>query len=519
MKIFLLIICRVVNKKWIFLFFQLVAAMEPPNEITIIETKSIKIEPVQGEKAEMQLIDLDSNSIFGIFDLLSLSEVCSMSFTCQKMQQLANEYFAYKFSDQWITIEIEPKDDSTAIAFSKRNMKVLKYFSKCIRNVQIINTRAFSNKCPMDLQCLYAFLRSECPTELHSLDLRFEVKSTDCIDTVKSCLDNNPPENDDIKNQLKNVENIIVSKSDIHSTYQGLIKYCENVKFFKIKTPNAYGWFEYKFPKLESLSLSGINEKQCHSIDAFFQHHQQIKEITCNGINMLEAVCRNFNRLDRLQANIELPNQLRGIIQDLRPKLIKKNFKWFGLEFTLPCIPDAGILMDINALVPIHRLEFDVTLQIFERASSSHEILRSRFPYLKDLEELKMKFSFQEMGTLNMISANFPNIKCLELVIDHLYLCGSNSLLFKNAMVPLVRDLLRMKMLILSFEGGTITRVIFDPMDLAELESIRRSVPGASNLKIHVKHLQRDLRQKPKFQTPETMVTINFDIHTSSVNF
>lgn len=495
--------------------------MELLKETTIIERPHVY-------KTEMRLIDLDRHSIFGIFDLLSLSEVCSMSFICQKMQKLAYEYFAYKYSDQWITIEIEPKNDSTVIAFSKRNMKILKYFSKCIRNVRIINTRAFSNELPMDLQRLYIFLKSECSSELHSLDLRFE---------VKSCFDNNEPENDDIKNQLINVENIIVSKSDIPSTYQGLIKYCENVKFFEIKTPNECGWFKYKFPKLESLSLSCIklifsidteqqmkesqcylNEKQCQHIDAFLQNHQQIKEIKCNGTNMLEAVCRNFNRIDRLQATIELPNQLRRIIQDLKPKYkngIKKDFKWFGLEITLPCIPDAGILMDLDGLVPIHRLEFDVTLQIFERASYSNEILQSRFPDLKRLNELKMKFSFQEIRTLNMISANFPNIKRLELVIDHLYLCGRNTLLFKNAMVPLVRGLLQMKELILSFEGGTMTRVIFDPMDLVELDSIRRSVPDASNLKIHIKYLQRDLQQKPKFCASDTMVTINFDTHTT----
>lgn len=487
--------------------------MESPNETAIIKTESIKIELPHDEKTEMQLTDLQRDCIFGIFDLLSLSEVCSMSFTCHKMQDLARNYFAYKYPNQWITIEITPKNDSTVIAFSKRNMKPLKYFSKCIRNVRIISLGASSNI--MDFQCLYDFLKSKCSAELHSLDL-FDLRFGH-----EPCSDY-PPENDDIKNQLKNVENITVSKSDIRGTYRCLIRYCENIKNFNIKTPNAYEWFEYKYLKLEWIRLSStgpINRNQCNLIDAFFQHHQQIKQITCKGINMLEAVCRNFNQMDRLQSTIDLPYQLRGIIQDLKPKNAKKVFKWFALKLALPCIPDAGILIDLDALVPIHRLEFTVTLQVFERTSSPNQILRSRFPHLVQLQELKMKLSFKEIGALNVISANFPNTKRLELVIDHLYLCENSSLLFKNAMVPLVRDLLRIEELTLAFEGGTMNRVIFDPMDLVELESIRRTAPGASNLKIHIKYLGRDLRQKPQFQAPETMVTINFDIHSSSMNF
>lgn len=482
--------------------------MELPNETAIIETKSIKIEPSHAEKTEMQLIDLDSHCIFGIFDLCSLSDLCSISFICQKMQTLVRDYVAHKYPNLWTTIEIAPKNDSTIIAFSERNKKPLKYLSKCIRNVRIINSKAFANI--MDLKRLYAFLKSECPAELHSLDLRLHAVSR---------FDDNPPENDDIKNQLQNVENIIVSKSDINSTYQGLIKYCENVKCFQIKTPDAYGWFQYTFPKLESLRLSCINEKQCCLIDTFFQRHKQINDITCNGINMLEAVCRNFNQIDRLQAIIELPLQLRGIIQDLKPKNTRKYYKWFGLTLTAPCIPDAGILNDLDALVPIRRLEFAVTLQIFEKTNFSNQILQSQFPNLMLLQELKIGLSFNEMRTLNVIPANFPNIKRLELVIDHLHFCGSNSLLFQNAMMPLVGGLLTMEDLTLVLEGGTMNRVIFDSTDLAVLESIRRSAPGASNLKIHIKHLRRDLQRKPQFQAPETMVTINFDIHTTSMNF
>lgn len=103
---------------------------------------------------ELELLDLNDDCIRSIFwKLPSPTDLCSMSFTCKRMKDLAFDHFPRQYPDDQVTIGM---DESTNPIFRiHKTRKHLRFFSKCIRNAKVFSAENDS------LRCLFDFLHTE----------------------------------------------------------------------------------------------------------------------------------------------------------------------------------------------------------------------------------------------------------------------------------------------------------------------------------------------------------------------
>lgn len=118
-----------------------------------LEAKRIKIEESSPPAREMQFMDLNDDCIFEIFERLTQTDLCSMSFTCKRIQTLAFDQFERQYPEQFITIETNEKDGEILID-SNHNGQHVKYFSKFIQNVRL-------NGSWSDTKQLFDFVKTE----------------------------------------------------------------------------------------------------------------------------------------------------------------------------------------------------------------------------------------------------------------------------------------------------------------------------------------------------------------------
>lgn len=201
-----------------------------------MESKTKHIEPNQPSPPdEIHFLDLNDDCIFTIFDHLSKIDLCSMTFTCQRLQSLAFYHFQRKFPNESTKIIIDDMFSKTTLKFIGSGEKNhLKYFSKVIRNVVLFNL-------DVGTQQLYEFVKAECPPKLKTLYI---------YNTAKMY----PKYGELLKDQLEDLESLCIREfhpeTDI---YEALVKHCKKLKKLTITPCNngqikwmfkRYGWLE-----------------------------------------------------------------------------------------------------------------------------------------------------------------------------------------------------------------------------------------------------------------------------------
>lgn len=440
---------------------------------------------VQTNEETLQFININDDCFYKIFEYLSTSDLCSTSFTCKRLQTLTQDYFGRRYSNECISIDISLNGrGNTELEFSKTDAnKVLKYFGKSIQNVRMRSSMRKIER--IDLGLLYHFLKNECCRELHSIELNLS-----CDIQLNSLAE------DDTRIQFRSVESVkITDVESVQSTYDGLLQLCANLKRLEIATPadNVYEWLQYVYPNLETLSLPWVHRRNPESIRDFLQNHQQLKDITCEGIHLRNPRFRNFENIHRLEFRTACSDELINIIQLLKNNDSNKMITFFGVKLGI-CYGSIGsVISDLNAIQPINKLEYDADWQSFQ------------IPYMEHLHELNVN---EKSIYSDVNQEHTPNLKSLEL--SYSFKLRLSFRQFELIAKPILQSLWQLKSLSFVFKYLAAYHIL-SQTNLNELEAIRRGVHGASNIDFHFYFGFKSNRElPPNLVSSGNTLTVNY---------
>lgn len=454
------------------------------------ETKRIKLDPV----SELQLLDLDDDGILANFERLTMDELSSMNFNCERIQKLAFKHFLRKFPDEMVTIHPQKIEGLNTFVFPFSNEKYMKYFRKCIPTVHLI-------KVVSHVRQLFEFVKAQCCPNLKTLD----ITATVCIFAKDGQI---------IKDQLGTLERLAVrnmsQRTDIYNVF---LKHCPNLKHLTIDTNNYWNakvtnenwntkWLQHRYPNLKSLVLL-LDKNQCtkflQSDALFFQNNPQISDISCVGGDILKTVLVNVNNIERLAIHIRCDDRLADIIDDLKSFCKQHPVICLAFDVTLSvsAMRELNLIHDLSGSgQPIHGLSirFDPKCELILNEMSMSTIMD-----LKYLTKLNIHVSYwatenrlcgadKNQKDQNLIS-HFTNIiaqKMIHLEELELSLLYNDPIFIEKTLMPFVCHTAKMRKLricVHDCENIILSGDVFEHMNVARSELL-----GAGSLRIHIIH-------------------------------
>lgn len=416
------------------------------------KAKRIKFAEPEG----INFLDLNDDCIFVILNKLSPSDLCSMHFTCEKLQELILNYVQLKYQHKCITIDascylniqfVLPKEE-----------KFLKYFSKSIRHVRVVSYRKYYEN---QMEHVFEFVKTQCCEQLKSLVLN-----------VRGRYD--PIHGELIKNQLLHLKSLsILNPHSRSELYTALMVYCKNLEHFAIETEfggDAF-WLLHKYPKLKSIQIDIQDEAYCQQFELlgkkFITRNPQLKDITCSQNGIMRTILRNVINIERLVLKFDFVERCDHIVDDLKIWCAKGPIKWLEIDMTR--IKEnvqrdtLKMLNDSCSTYPIHSLHFQFC-DNFEPPTL--------FEKLKSLVRLEMELiKFPPCavnGLVKILSKKLHNLEELTLTIKL-----NKTLDFKDVVIELVRSSSKLKKIM--FKSGHPSLFRFRSNDLIELNKIRLS--------------------------------------------
>lgn len=450
-------------------------------------TKKQKLE----DQPALVLLDLNDDCIFQILWKLPKTDLCSMSFTCKRMQQLVFDHFPHQYTEERVTIS-----NRGYIYFDIKEKLMKDNFTKCIPNVLIETFGSHVN-----LQHISDYVDAKCCPHFRELELDIEGLLKEVH--VQS-----------IRGRLQNLSTLIIAsphkRLDIHNV---LLKYCENLEDLRLTLYSSfdYFWMLNKYPTIKKLTIELMAEEPTKLFNAsatkFFELNPQIKSIRCVGIECqkewnlsIKTVLlnvMNIERLDLIPAHRNIITNWIPIINQLVCYTKPNPIEWLHLRIGIQTKDDVcSALAELNTVQPVSELEYYFNgwpneLRMISQLTSVRRLnLECSYDYVIG-EEL-----------LNTLSKQLPNLQELELCL------GDHIINFNWITMQFIRNSFKMKNLTLtSCRPNTL---IYHPNDLIELNECRSLISGASAVVIQCEYVE-DF-ERPTFKCPsvKSLVIVKF---------
>lgn len=439
----------------------------------------------------LMFMDLNDDCIRHILCKLSATDLCSMSFTCKRLQELAFDHFPRQYPDERLTITI--KRSETPYFVEEDRKKHLKYFSKCIRNVRIISRNRRHN-----LQSLFDFLNAECCVDLETLhlDIAGNVK-TDNVEVLRR--------------HLENLTTLSIcspySRYDIHDV---LLKYCRKLEYLKIGSYSNFdaSWMLHEYPTIKSLWYKVRDQEQIIQFQLFakkfFKLNPQIKNITCSENAVMETILLNVVNIERLDLHFDSWSQLHTIRGHLKDYSKQYRIKCFGLAFaaSVTTAKDYKALLHVNAFQPIHCLK--ICLADIKNEST----FISQLKFVIQLEIDLFNYGNQN-ELLTAISEQLPNLQDLQINYSNF-----TTWEFKDMAMKFIINSTRLQNLTITFNCHPRSTFIFHPNDLFELNKSRMAISHASPITIRMETYLQDSKKPVFIQPAQSMISLKFTSHS-----
>lgn len=459
--------------------------------------KKIKLdEPIEAEEeTKLKFLDLNDDCIFAIFERISLDDLCSMTFTCNRLRDLAFDHFKRKHPNEYIVISVKYSrvTGKFPVAFANYQPKYLKYFTKYIQNVELVGDR-------YEVKRLFNFIKEECCINLKTLDLYISAK-----------LDSRHGKQ--IADQLNGLERLTIQGfRGTCEIYNGLLKYCKNLNSLTIKPfwDGTTDWMDHEYPTLKKLNLQfqyDLNhlERFKEMANEFFRKNPQIKDFTCGGIVLVKAILQNVNDIERLVIDFYENENPNDLVEDLKIYHRKSPIKSLELNvLNFDATQKIDELINLNVVHPINGINIHI----------QHDVDCTAIMHLKQLKQLKLHFSNSGLNRVNVIlneiSKNAPKLYKVELTAGYMFINDKRAILFTDLSMPFVQNSLELKELTLDFGH---TPIKSHQNDLIRLNAVRK-IREASRMIISIKqysNLQDALTQENFYTPSECMIDLKFE--------
>lgn len=459
------------------------------------KSKKIKLE-VLPEAENRTFLDLNDDCLLIILEKLSPNDLCSISFTCKHMQTLAFAQFQREFPNECIKIKTNSstRNQRSSVEFVATKSSYLKYFSKCIRNVEL-------NGGNFEVERLFNFIKSKCCDNLKKLQMHLggQIKTN---------------HGEIIKDQLKNLESLSIS--GIHETSDvrnGLLKYCENLKHFEIETERwcwNTKWMQHEYPSLKSMKIS-LSDAECFGkifddhAGVFFRINPQLKDISCTGIKTTGYILRNCQNIKRLSVIFEANDRFEDIYDELITYCKQSPIESLELDFSKnDKLKTLTLITGLDSINPIRGLGLKM------QNKSDAPIIIMNFKQLRKLKLVCEPWVQIPDEVLENISKKLPLLEEFQI-----FALWRPVFMLKKLLMLFVINSLSLNMLMFSFASREID---FTPNDLIELNRTRRTSAKACNMTINLQAAKRffpdsvpKMHDEPVLKKPSnSMLRINF---------
>lgn len=269
-----------------------------------------KEEPVEVETNVTEFLDLNDDVIYALFQRIPLADLCAISQTCKRLQQLAGRHFQRKYPNNRLDIEIynwsaSGEDVKPQWEFClKPNEDYAKAFSGYIRNVSIFMYN-YEND-PIDA---FVYLKANCYENLRELVLYRIAGESDKYGEL-------------IKDQLKTLEYIKFENCSIHDIYSAFLKHSPSLKQIAIKEGRnqqncLMDWTNHRYPQLKSFIYHSHNV-DIENIEKFFMLNPQITNVMCSNTKLFLLLFRKAWHLDFLYLSFKSEFNFHRIATELQ---------------------------------------------------------------------------------------------------------------------------------------------------------------------------------------------------------
>ncbi len=434
--------------------------------------------PKKPRPTEMEFMDMNDDCIRHILWKLHSTDLCSISFTCERMQRLAFDHFSRQYPSENVTIAM----DQANVPYIRNSKNYIKYFAKCIKNILIDSHGANVN-----MKHLFEFINAECCADLRTLELNI---------TARLRADNIAL----IKERLENLSRLNIddpfSRYDI---YQVLMRHCKKLQHLIIRSRNTFllTWMQHSYPALTKVLIDVSSEKQIQQMvlhaKTFLQLNPQIKHFTCTKVDIIKSVLSNATKIEELALRFTDCSQLQALFDIFKKPCKRYDIQTFKLSFGPHRMTkiDCNTLQNLNACRPIH------SLSCFFMGLTNEGTFISQFKFLEKLYlHIPAEYAKEE-EMLTILSENLSNIKDLRFNLN------GRDRMFKDVAMKFITNSLKLKFL--NFVMCYIDTFVFHTNDLIVLNE-RRSLRCGIPIKIRMDYDKLENLKKPTFIQPAKAV-------------
>lgn len=240
-----------------------------------------------------EFMDMNDDVLYAVLQRLTLKDLCSISRTCTRLQQLAGECYQRRYPYNQVDIEVynwTTPNDQVQPQWEYRTLPKEEYaqtFRGYARNVSLF----MYNHEPNPINA-FKYLKMHCFARLRELKMIRIACQTELYGEL-------------IHTQLKSLESITFENCHIYDMYRAFLKHCpslrqivilenRNMREFSTKEELKdciMEWTKHRYPQLKYFTYHSHNVRvEC--LEEFLGHNPQISNVVCSSTKLFRLLAR-----------------------------------------------------------------------------------------------------------------------------------------------------------------------------------------------------------------------------------
>lgn len=448
-----------------------IASMVPSTSTTVTAASNAVVgcSPAATIKQTGAIFKLDIDCFEETFDYLWFEELCFMSHTCKRLNQVAGYCFQQNYQGYVVC-------DSNGFGrqFGSKTFK-MKHLIPFIQKIDVSSINGidhfyeerskFHQLKQLQVHCAKTYNMDEFMEFSEMLDAGYDV------DEIEEMFDKDSGmfEVDDLKDfSMPNLEDLQLAKCDLGTKFHEIIERFPKLKRLQFDTcEGKYDWLSRKYPNLEYLQIVSYICGSVKGIPAFLEQNPNIRKFATNQQFLSE------NRNEFMNTNVKLDDLAVWMDSFLTKRYCEllKNLYEHGVYKKLQIyVGKISSQKDIDQLASINGL---TKLSVLEMFDENYSLLA-----LKNLEELHLLYMVDEVYDEDDYEAMATQLVHLKRI--HVKEISMNSI------TPFICRSVEMQQIVvetLDSYGDYFNRGI---INLRALNKEREKLPGAQKITLYV---------------------------------